>query len=53
VTERPSRVGIIVQALGNQGTARSTHRIWLAEGWSIVLVWVSAVADGSSCEATD
>ena len=52
VTEEGSRVGIIVQVLGNQGTARSTHRIWAAEGWSSALVWVSAEADGSSCEAT-
>ena len=52
VTEEGSRVGIIVQVLGNQGTARSTHRIWAAEGWSSALVWVSAETDGSSCEAT-
>jgi hypothetical protein len=42
VTEGLSRVSIIVQVLGNQGTARSTHRIWAAEGWSNALVWVSA-----------
>ena len=42
MTEEGSRAGIIVQVLGNQGTARSTHRIWAAEGWSSALVWVSA-----------
>jgi hypothetical protein len=42
VTEGGPRVSIIVQVLGNQGTARSTHRIWAAEGWSSALVWVSA-----------
>ena len=42
VTEGLSRVSIIVQVLGNQDTARSTHRIWAAEGWSSALVWVSA-----------
>ncbi len=26
-----------MQVLGNQGTARSTHRIWAAEGWSSAL----------------
>lgn len=42
MTEGGPRVSIIVQVLGNQGTARSTHRIWAAEGWSSALVWVSA-----------
>ena len=42
VTDGLSRVGIIVQVLGNQDTPRSTHRIWVAEGWSSALVWVSA-----------
>jgi hypothetical protein len=42
VTEGGPRVSIIVQVLGNQGTARSTHRIWAAEGRSNALVWVSA-----------
>jgi hypothetical protein len=31
VTEGPSRVGIIVRVLDNQGTDRSTHRIWPSE----------------------
>ena len=42
MTEGGPRVSIIVQVLGNQGTARSTHRIWAAEGRSNALVWVSA-----------
>jgi hypothetical protein len=46
VTEEGSRVGIIVQVLGNQDTVRSTHRIWAAHGG-----YLRGGADGSSREA--
>ena len=53
VTEGPSRVGIIVRVLDNQGTDRSTHRIWPSE--ALVLMdprgYLRGCADGSSCEA--